>query len=250
MNKNRYFIIKADDLKYNHLTKNWVTFLNILNKHNIPAALGLIGKSLEDNKGERYNKWFNKLIANHEIFCHGYFHNLDEYNGPTLESQKKSVLKSIGISKKVLKVSISTFGAPGNNISRKTKKALIYTPINIWLFGMEWERINLNQRNFEFEYSDLNKARFKNRWLRRFKIKASFLLNKKVPENCDSSELIQRYKSVFNTQLIMGQIHPASWSFKDLNELENFLCFVLDRGEHQFITPSEFVEKQKKENKN
>jgi hypothetical protein len=43
----------------------------------------------------------------------------------------------------------------------------------------------------------------------------------------------------------MGQIHPSSWSFKDIKELEKFLCFVLDRGEHKFITPIEFVEKQK-----
>jgi len=58
MNKNKYFIIKLDDLKYNHLSKNWVAFLNILNKYKIPVALGLIGKLLEDNKGEKYNRWF------------------------------------------------------------------------------------------------------------------------------------------------------------------------------------------------
>jgi len=244
MNKNKYFIIKADDLKYNHLSINWIAFLNILNKHNITAALGLIGKSLEDNKGERYNKWFNKLIANHEIFCHGYFHNLDEYNGPTLESQKKSVLKSIEISKKVLKISISTFGAPGDNISRKTKEALICTPINIWLFGMEWKGVNLNQRNFEFEYSNLNKICFKNKLLRRIEIRASIVLNKKVPGNCYFNELIQRYKNVFNAQLIMGEIHPAKWNLKDLKELEKFLCFVINEGEHQFITPKQLIEKQ------
>jgi hypothetical protein len=50
--------IKADDLKYNHLSKGWIVFLNILNKFKITAALGLIAKSLEKflcfvlNKGE------------------------------------------------------------------------------------------------------------------------------------------------------------------------------------------------------
>jgi peptidoglycan/xylan/chitin deacetylase (PgdA/CDA1 family) len=245
MNKNKYFIIKADDLTYNHLSKNWVTFLNILNKHNIPVALGLIGKSLEGNKGEEYNRRFKELISNHEIFCHGYLHCLNEYTDRNLEDQRNSILKSIEIIKKTLNYSPCTFGAPGNNISKNTKKALECTSINIWLFGMEWKCVNLNQRNFEFEYSDLNKARFKNRWLRRFEIKTSFLLNKKVPGNCDFSELIQRYKNVFNTQLIMGQIHPSSWSFKDLKELEKFLCFVINEGEHQFITPKQLVEKSK-----
>ena len=41
----------------------------------------------------------------------------------------------------------------------------------------------------------------------------------------------------------MGQTYPPSWSFKDIKELEKFLRFVLDKGEYQFITPKEFVEK-------
>ena len=246
MGKNKYFIIKEDDLKYNHLTKNWVTFLNILNKHNIPAALGLIGKSLEINKGEKYNKWFNKLIANHEIFCHGYSHYLNEYVDLNLKEQSNSILKSIKIIKKTLNFSPCTFGAPGNNISKKTKKALKCTPISIWLFGMEWEGVNLKQRNFEFEYSKFNKTYFKNSWLCRFEIKAKLLLNKKVPEKCDFNELVHRYKKVFNAPLIIGQIHPVSYNLKNLKELEKFLWFVLNEGEHQFITPKKFVEKQTK----
>ena len=200
----------------------------------------------EINKGKEYNSRFKELISNHELFCHGYLHCLNEYVDLNLEDQRNSILRSVKIIKKILNYSSCTFGAPGNNISKNTKRALECAPISIWLFGMEWKGINLNQRNFEFEYSDFNKACFKNRWLRRFEIKASFLLNKKVPGNCDSNELIQRYKNVFNTQLIMGQIHPALWNSINLKKLENFLCFVLDRGEHQFITPSEFVEKQKK----
>jgi len=244
MNKNKYFIIKADDLTYNHLSKNWITFLNILNKYNIPAALGLIGKSLDDNKGEKYNRWFRKLIANHEIFCHGYTHYLNEYMDTNLESQRNSILKSIEITKKTLNYSPCTFGAPGNSISKNTKKALEYTSISIWLFGMEWKGVNLNQRNFEFEYSNFNKNRFKNKLLRRFEIRASIVLNKKVPGGCDFNELTKRYKNISNAQLIMGQIHPASWNSKNLKEVEKFLCFVINEGEHQFITPKQLVEKQ------
>ena len=244
MNKNKYFIIKADDLKYNHLPKNWITFLNILNKYNIPATLGIIGKSLEGNKGEEYNRRFKELISNHEIFCHGYLHCLNEYTDRNLKDQRNSILKSIEIIKKTLNYSPCTFGAPGNNISESTKEALIHTPINIWLFGMEWERNNLNQRNFEFEYSNLCRPVFKNKWLHRFEIRVPLLLSKRVPGHCNYTELIQRYKNVFNRRLIMGQIHPSSWSFKDLKELEKFLCFVINEGEHQFITPKQLVEKQ------
>jgi peptidoglycan/xylan/chitin deacetylase (PgdA/CDA1 family) len=163
LNKNRYFIIKADDLKYNHLSKNWVAFLNILNKHKIPAALGLIGESLEINKGEEYKNRFTELISNHEVFCHGYLHCSNEYVDKNLEDQRNSVLKSIEIIKKILNYSPCTFGAPGNNISKNTKKALECTSINIWLFGMEWKGVNLNQRNFKFEYSNHYKPVFKNR---------------------------------------------------------------------------------------
>jgi hypothetical protein len=244
MNKNKYFIIKADDLRYNHLSKNWVEFFNILNKYKIPVALGLIGKSLEINKGKEYNDRFKELILNHELFCHGYSHCLNEYVDLNLEDQRNSILKSIKIIKNILNYSPFTFGAPGNDISKNTKRALECTSISIWLFGMEWKGVNLNQRNFEFEYSNLNKARFKNKWLRSFEIKASLLLNKKVTGNCNSSELIQRYKNVFNSQLIMGQIHPASWNSINLKGLEKFLCFVINEGEHQFITPKKFVEKE------
>lgn len=204
MNKNRYFIIKADDLKYNHLSKNWVAFLNILNTHEIPATLGLIGKSLEDNKGEKYNRWLRKLIANHEIFCHGYFHKSDEYKNLTIEEKRGLILKTLGRAKEILKMPIWSFGAPENKFSGKTREALKHTSINIWLFGMEWERNNLNQRNFEFEYSNLYRHVFKNRWLHRFEIRVSLLLNKRVPGNCNYAELVQRYKNVFDRQLIMG----------------------------------------------
>ena len=245
MSKNKYFIIKVDDLKYNYLPKNWLEFLNILNKYNISATLGLIGKSLEDNKGRKYNSWFRKLIVNHEIFCHGYWHYLNEYTDLNLEDQRNSILKTIEIIKKTLGFSPCTFGAPGNSISKNTRKALEGTPINIWLFGMEWERINLNQRNFEFEYSNLNKSRFKNKLLCRFETRVSLVLNKKVPGKCDFNELIQRYKNVLNEQLIMGQIHPIGWSLENLKELEKFLWFVSNKGEHPFITPKKYIEKQK-----
>jgi len=124
--------------------------------------LGLIGKSLEINKGKEYNRKFKELISNHELFCHGYLHCLNEYVDLNLEDQRNSILKSIKIKKKILNYSSCTFGAPGNNISKNTKRALECVPISIWLFGMEWKGVNLNQRNFEFEYSDLNKVRFKN----------------------------------------------------------------------------------------
>ena len=244
MNKNKYFIIKADDLKYNHLSKNWVEFLNILNKYKIPAVLGIIGKSLEINKGEEYKNRFTELISNHELFCHGYLHCLNEYVDRNIEDQRDSILKSIKIIKKILNYSPSTFGAPGNNISKNTKKALECTSINIWLFGMKWKEINLNQSKFKFEYSNFNKNRFKNKLLRRIEIRASIVLNKKVPGRCDFNELVYRYKNVFNTQIIMGEIHPASWNSKNLKELEKFLCFMINEGEHQFITPKQLVEKQ------
>jgi hypothetical protein len=244
MNKNKYFIIKADDLKYNHLSKNWVTFLNILNKHNIPAALGLIGKSLEINKGKEYTRRFKDLISNHELFSHGYLHCLNEYVDRNLEDQRNSILKSIEIIKKILNYSPCTFGAPGNNFSKNTRKALESTSINIWLFGMDWDKINLNQRNFEFEYSNLNKSYFKNKLFCIFEIRAKFLLDKNIPGVCNFNELVQRYKNVSNDQLIMGQIHPALWNLKNLKELEKFLCFVINEGEHQFTTPKQLVEKQ------
>ena len=120
----QYFIIKADDLKYNHLSKNWVEFLNVLNKYKIPAALELIGKSLEINKGKEYNSRFKELISNHELFCHGYLHCLNEYVDRNLEDQRNSILKSIEIIKKILNYSPCTFGAPGNNFSKNTRKVL------------------------------------------------------------------------------------------------------------------------------
>ena len=244
MNKNKFFIIKADDLKYNHLSKNWVEFLNILNKYKIPAALGLIGKSLEINKGKEYNSRFKELISNHELFCHGYLHRLNEYVDRNIEDQRDSILRSIEIIKKTLNYSPCAFGAPGNNISKNTKRALECTSISIWLFGMKWKEINLNRSNFEFEFSNFNKNRFKNKLLRRFEIRASIVFKKKVPGRCDFNELVYRYKNVFNTQIIMGEIHPTSWNSKNLKELEKFLCFMINEGEHQFITPKQLVEKQ------
>ena len=41
----------------------------------------------------------------------------------------------------------------------------------------------------------------------------------------------------------MGQIHPSLWNSINLKELEKFLCFVINEGEHQFITPKQLVEK-------
>lgn len=242
--KAKYFIIKADDLKYNHISKNWIKFIDILNKHEIPAALGLIGGYLEYSKDVKYKRWFLNLISNHEIFTHGYTHELNEYSSSSMKEQVKSIEKTIKMVKEILGISICTFGAPGNNISKETKKALEETPVKIWLFGMDWKGFNLNQRNFEFEYSQFHKSCFRNKYLRYFEMKASLFLNRRIPGNCSFDELVQRYKNVFNVSLIMGQIHPSCWSSRDIEELERFLYFVLEKGKHQFITPKEFVKKQ------
>ncbi len=239
----KYFIIKADDFKYNNISNSWLGFLNCINDLKIPAALGLIGKSLESNKPERYNNKVLELIANHEIFAHGYHHDLREYLDHSVEEQKKSIIQTLELIKNKLNLSVRTFGAPGNNISKNTKEALIVSPVNIWLYGMDWERLNLNKRNFEFEYSDMNKSKYKNKYLCTFNTRLSLFLNKSIPGNCNYHELLNRYQNKRSSPLIMGQIHPAIWSDFDLNELKKFLKFVLDEDEHKFITPQKYFEK-------
>lgn len=239
----KYFIIKADDLKYNPLSRSWFKFLTLVNELEIPVTLGLIGKFLECKKTGTYTEKFLNIVANHEIFAHGYSHNIREYKDFTVAEQKKSILHTLEMAEKILKKSICTFGAPGNNISESTSEALNLTPITIWLFGRNWKGINLNQRNFEFEYSNINTNNFKNKYLRHFRLKQSLFLNKRVPGNCGFQELAHRYENVRSKSLIMGQIHPATWSFNDLKELEKFLKLVSDMGEHQFITPRKYVEK-------
>ena len=76
-------------------------------------------------------------------------------------------------------------------------------------------------------------------------IEVALFLNKMVPGNCDFYELTQRYENVSNNSLIIGQIHPAIWIYRNLKEFEKFLCYVLEKGKHQFIIPRKYIERIK-----
>jgi len=58
------------------------------------------------------------------------------------------------------------------------------------------------------------------------------------PWGLNSSSIVE--ESIFLPKAALS----SKWSSRDIEELERFLCFVLEKGEHQFITPKEFVKKQ------
>ncbi|MEA3316230.1 MAG: DUF2334 domain-containing protein [Campylobacterota bacterium] len=206
-------ILKADDLagypgKDKTVPKRWQKFVDIIEKHNIKANIGVIGNSLifEDKKYFKWIKKYNKsgLI---EFWNHGFLHrqfkfdnqSYREFRGTNKKYQFRSITYSNKLAKKRLGFKFKTFGAPYNAIDENTSKALNKTDIKYYFFGLKsFKGINITNRiNIEYPTHIVNLDYFN--------------------------------KNFKKLDYIVIQVHPNSWDINAFKEFENMILFLLEK---------------------
>ena len=151
-------IIKADDLagyagKNESVPKRWQKFVDLIEKYNLKATIGIIGNSLlfDDRDYFEWIKYYNnKSII--EFWNHGFLHRQFNFDGETYQEFKKTTVEyqlqlikfTNQLAKEKLGIKLVTFGAPYNAVDKNTVKALNQTEITHWFLGCdEFNGINL-----------------------------------------------------------------------------------------------------------
>jgi peptidoglycan/xylan/chitin deacetylase (PgdA/CDA1 family) len=205
-------ILKADDLagypgKNKIIPKRWQRFVDIIEKYNIKANIGIIGNSLIFDD-EKYFEWIKKYNDTYiEFWNHGFLHrkfNFDaeeyyEFKGTTKEYQLQLIEYTNNLAKNKLGFNFKTFGAPYNAVDFNTSLALKEANIKYGFFLKDnFEGVNLTNR-IDFEYN-VGIGNF------------------------------QKFKKVFtNLDYAVIQIHPNMWSNEVFNEFENTILFLLKK---------------------
>lgn len=128
-------ILKADDFAMQPSLKNWIKFFDFLNKNELSAAVGVLGKPLSKKSQEELAEMRMMFEANKnsiELWNHGWSHWSKstgyEFRGPDKEKQKESVRKTQDLVKEVFGITMKSFGAGNNRTDSNTFSALKEIP--------------------------------------------------------------------------------------------------------------------------
>lgn len=208
-------ILKADDVRYDSehiLPPRWQSFISYIETNNIKAGLGLIGNSLEENNSD----YFDRLKALHnsphfEIWHHGYDHVLrgtndkgelfHEFSNTSFEHQLDHLQKTQTLAQEKLDITLTTFGAPGNQIDDTTPKALEQIPdLKIWFYGNDNTSLYNLKRSINFEYPT---------------------------HNPDFTSFKDNYRS--DIPCLVLQMHPNSWDEERFSQFDQIIQFLITR---------------------
>jgi peptidoglycan/xylan/chitin deacetylase (PgdA/CDA1 family) len=219
-------ILKADDLRYDPehvVSPRWSRFVGHLVSEDIPAAFGLIGKSLEAAPEEFCKRQRALLkLGTYEIWNHGYDHALkrddgrggvwSEFKDTSLDHQRNHLLRTQVLARERLDVTLRTFGAPGNAIDRNTVAAVdACDDIEVWLFGNPASCKRVLKRTIDAEHPT---------------------------HNPDFDAFRARYRP--DIEPLVLQLHPNSWDDARLEQFIRIVAFLKEAGA-AFATPSEYA---------
>ena len=226
-------ILKLDDMtprgakKGQAVSWRWQKLVDLLEKENIKANLGIIGNAFEKDD----QIFFDWLKAQEkkgyvEFWNHGQTHKelpregnkrRCEFTAP-LEEQIATLKKTQQLAKEKAGIELKAFGAPFNATNADTEKALEKFPeIKVWFFGS-------------------NKTKTST------KLSLKRVVNLEHPTmNPSSSGLISDYdyRGKFEKYLVL-QGHPNGWSDKRFAEFAKVIAFLKSKG-CKFMTTSEYL---------
>ena len=203
-------ILKADDLggypgKNKTVPQRWQRFVNIIQKYNIKANIGIIGNSLIFND-TKYFAWIKKYhtLGFIEFFNHGFLHrqfNFDgeiyqEFKGTSVKYQYNLISYTNELLKEKTGIQFITFGAPYNAIDKNTSLALTKAEIKAGFF-------------LENNFNGLN---LQNR------------LEIEVPVHKVNFKALQKYYT--KKDYVVIQVHPNSWENNSFEEFEEAIQFL------------------------
>lgn len=220
-------IFKMDDLctdRNDRITWNWTRFASLILQEDAAASMGIIGKYLE-NPHQTFINWVKEMVqsGNFEIFNHGYYHNILDYDGDTTNTefkdreeilQRESIRKTQNLAKEKLGLTLKAFGAPNNAIEGTTATVLSeFSEIEIWFYGLNDNNAGkeILKRTKEIEYPTL------------------------YP---NSEKFMQAFESIADNSQLVLQGHPDAWTKEEFVEFKIILKFL--KANHvTFLLPSE-----------
>ncbi|MEE9460471.1 MAG: polysaccharide deacetylase family protein [Bacteroidales bacterium] len=223
-------VLKLDDLIYvdgGPVSERWDNFASLVTEKEIPAAIGIIGNSLEKGNGD-YFEWIRERNESglFEFWNHGFDHSrilrdgleIYEFDNSSLQDQVSTLKKTQDLAREKLGIEFVTFGAPYNHIDQNTVTALEEFPeIGIWLYGRAGTKasktILSRTPTVGIEYP-VHKPVFYHFW-------NSFY-----------------FRSVEPVIVIQG--HPNSWSESRLREFEMIVDYLKEIGV-PIVKPSSFI---------
>jgi peptidoglycan/xylan/chitin deacetylase (PgdA/CDA1 family) len=154
-------IIKLDDLGSRNGRSSAEPVIDLLVQRKIKAGLGVIAAQLDTTAGAAYGKYLTAINDNgeklFEIWNHGFNHsnnnppaNNMEFKGTGYEFQKDHLVKAQARVKKLLGVTMHTFGAPYNASDSITNKVLgEQGDYRVFLFGNITANLSANIKNYD-----------------------------------------------------------------------------------------------------
>lgn len=211
-------IIKADDLagypgKDNIVPKRWQRFVDIIEKYNIKATIGVIGNSLVFDDFE-YFKWIKEYNKKEliEFWNHGFLHRqfsfddevYQEFKTTKSNYQLQLIEYTNKLGKEKLDIEFKTFGAPYNAIDENSSIALNKSSISHWFLGLDsFNGINISNRlDIEYPTHTVNLEYFINNFIKK--------------------------------EYAVLQVHPNNWNENSFIEFEEIVKFLLKK-ECEFI---------------
>lgn len=212
----QYIILKADDVRRDPehiLPLRWQTFIARIETYGIQAALGVIGNSLEGD----HPAYFDRLKTLHhrgrfELWNHGYDHVLNgtnnrgesycEFSNTSLEHQRDHLVRTQGLAREKLGITLRTFGAPGNRIDDATRIAIDgIDDIEVWLYGPPQSKKRVLRRSTNIEYPT---------------------------HNPDFAQFLAHDQP--DPEYLVLQVHPNSWDENRLSQFDQIIRHLIARN--------------------
>ena len=226
-------ILKLDDLTRRPAANdNWSRCLDFLARNNIKCSVGIICSSLEKDNPAYFN-WIKEQNTKGmiEFWCHGYkdrkpADKTGEFEG-SYEEQKTAFEKSEKLAKEKLGFPLKSFGPHWSGTNANTVKALNDIPeITTWMYGDARDAKACHKHIYP-RYLGLEYKTF-------------------LPD-------IEKFKAGFEKlggarNCLVLQGHPMAWSTEE--RWNNFVAIIefLKSKNCEFMTPSEYYEKNVKTN--
>jgi peptidoglycan/xylan/chitin deacetylase (PgdA/CDA1 family) len=223
-------IIKLDDLGSRNSHSSAEPVIDILLQRKIKAGLGIIAAQLDSTAGTAYSKYLIAINDNgeklFEIWNHGFNHsnnnppnNNMEFKGTGYDFQKDHLTKAQARVKKLLGVTMHTFGAPYNASDSITNKVLgEQGDYRVFLFGNITANLPANIKNYD------NRVEME-------------ITTGQVNYDHFIADY-KKYKNKYNDLMVL-QGHPNMWDAARIAEFNKILDFLIAQ-KCEFVLPVDY----------
>lgn len=211
-------ILKLDDL--GGAGGGFQKVFEFIQKENITAGFGVIGKYLEDNGNQQ--EFYDAIKMYHdagiEIWHHGYLHELPEYHDSDYNSQYENFKKTVDLLQEKCGITVTSFGSPFNNSDVTTAMMI------------EERFPQITNIMFNSNFGDFSALRLETR-----------VEIESATGTANYDVFTQSYDQHKHSPYIVLQGHAGQWDEASLAEFKKIVAFLKEK-DCTFMTPSEYTQ--------